>query len=78
MEINICDEYKDLYDKIIDKSKKEDDFIFRLKSLGVKYNRNSNLHRRVFKDLASGSISIEEAIRIIMKKSNKVKVKNKI
>jgi hypothetical protein len=78
MEIKICDEDKALYDKVIEKSKKEDDFIFRLKSLGVKYNRNINLHRQVFKDLASGSISIEEAIRIIMKKSIKTKIKNKI
>ncbi len=72
MKIEMNDKDKALFDKIRDKKKMEDDFIFRLRSSGIEYNRDFELHRRLLNDLVANTINIEEAIQVIAsKKRNK-------
>ncbi len=72
MKIEMNDKDKAIFDKISDKKKVEDDFIFRLRSSGIEYNRDFELHRRLLNDLVANTINIEEAIQVIAsKKRNK-------
>jgi hypothetical protein len=78
MKIKIQEKDKAFFNKFLGIKSIEDDFIFRLKNLGVEYNSDINLHRQVYNDLASGSINIEVAINIMtIKYVNNKNKKNK-
>jgi len=69
MTIKIDKVDKKFFDKIEAKRKVESDFIFRLKSEGIEYNRDLGLHRRLLNDLFSNVINIERALQIIADKT---------
>ncbi|WP_283788866.1 hypothetical protein QNI23_016635 [Bermanella sp. WJH001] len=61
-------EIKNIINKVLKESEKEEDFIFELEKLNIKYNRHLDIHRDLLNSILDGTLSIEEALKIIKEK----------
>ena len=68
MKIEISKEDQRFFDEICYNQKLEEDFKYRLKSEGIKFDVEIGLHRTLLKDLISGVVSMEQAIKFILEK----------
>lgn len=61
-------EIKKIIDRVLKQSEKEEDFIFELKKLNIKYDRHLDFHRDLLNSILDGTLSIEEALKIVKEK----------
>jgi hypothetical protein len=70
MEIDYEDFLKEM-SEMREAKKYEDEFIFKLNSIGVTFDRNNSTHRRYFEKYKSGGLSIESIIMKMLKINKK-------
>ncbi|NVK37488.1 MAG: hypothetical protein HWE18_06160 [Gammaproteobacteria bacterium] len=76
MNIGISDEDQRFMDEICWAMKLEEEFRLSLKSEGIKFDAELELHRILLKDLIAGIISLEQAIKLIIEKRNQRAARN--
>lgn len=75
MKVKISKEDKKFLDEICYGLKLEEDFKLKLKSEGIKFDVELDLHRILLKDLLAGVVSMEQAVKLILEKRNERTVK---
>lgn len=75
MKVKITKEDQKFLNEICYSLKLEEDFKFKLKVEGIKFDVELDLHRILLKDLLAGVVSMEQAIKLIIEKRNKRVVK---
>ena len=75
MKVKISNEDEKFFDEICYSLKLEENFKIKLKSEGIKLDVEIDLHRALLKDLISGVVSLDQAIKFILEKRNEKSVK---
>ena len=75
MKIKILKEDQKFLDEICYSLKLEEEFKFKLKSEGIKFDLELDLHRVLLKDLLAGVVSLDQAIKLIVEKRNEKDIK---
>jgi hypothetical protein len=63
-------EIKNIIEKVLEQSEKEEELIFELEKLNIKYDRHLDFHRDLLNSILDGTLSIEEALKIIKEKKS--------
>lgn len=61
-------EIKTIIDKVLKQAEKEENFIFELEKLNIKYDKHLDFHRDLLNSILDGTLSIEEALKIVKEK----------
>jgi len=75
MKVKISKGDQNFLDEICYRLKLEEEFKFKLKAEGIKFDVELDLHRILLKDLLAGVVSLEQAVKLIVEKRNKKAVK---
>jgi hypothetical protein len=75
MKVKTSKEDQKFLDEICYSLNLEEDFKFKLKSEGIKLDVEIDLHRALLKDLISGVVNLDQAIKFILEKRNEKAVK---